>query len=90
MSNSARSIFKFKRPDGNAPAWSSRLWWALEHSLVDKASIATRLGVHSKTIDSWTTGRTEPQFSNLVIISEITGASIDWLLKGDGLPPTKK
>lgn len=90
MAQAEKSIFKFKRPDTNAPSWSARLWWALEHSIEDKASISARLEVVPKTVDSWTTGRTEPSFVNLVSISEMTGATIDWILKGNGLPPSKK
>lgn len=45
--------------------------------------LAAKLNVSDKTISSWETGRTYPELSLLVELSELFNTSLDELLKGD-------
>ncbi|MFR3685216.1 MAG: helix-turn-helix domain-containing protein [Enterococcus sp.] len=45
--------------------------------------LAEKLNVSDKTISSWETGRTYPELSLLVDLSELFDTSLDELLKGD-------
>lgn len=45
--------------------------------------LAVKINVSDKTVSSWETGRTYPELSLLVEISELFGLSLDELLRGD-------
>ena len=49
--------------------------------------LAAKLNVSDKTISSWETGRTYPELSLLVELSELFNTSLDELLKGDRFNP---
>jgi transcriptional regulator with XRE-family HTH domain len=68
------------------PQWAVRLCMAFVSAGLEKKDVAKQLGVVPKTVESWMTGRTEPHFTRLVKLSEITGVSLDWILKGEGQP----
>ena len=45
--------------------------------------LAARVYVSRQTISSWENGKTYPDVQSLLLLSEIFGASVDSLIKGD-------
>jgi len=43
---------------------------------------AKRIGVGSTTIQNWLAGNTEPGLSNLVLVAEAFGVTVEWLATG--------
>ena len=72
-----------KRPK---PQWAARLTTAFADAgfavecTADREKLGEIFAVHQMTIKSWTDGRTEPRYHQLVKVNEVTGISIDWVL----------
>lgn len=47
-------------------------------------ALADKLGVSLTTVTDWETGKADPNYSNLIALSQVFGVSTDWLLKGEG------
>jgi hypothetical protein len=69
------------------PIWALRLAAAFtfagitdKKGNVDKKRAGALLNVGPKTIESWITGRTQPQFEKLIQVRTITKVSLDWIL----------
>jgi hypothetical protein len=58
--------------------------------MADREKLGDIFGVHQKTIESWTDGRTEPRFKQLVKVNEISKVSLDWVLCVPGSKPHHK
>lgn len=58
-------------------------------ALADKArsvtAFAAQCGVPQRTMHSWVKGEREPRVSDIALISERTGVSLEWLVSGKGL-----
>lgn len=54
-----------------------------KHGGWTQKELAERLNVSDKTISSWETGRTYPELTLLVELSELFNVSLDSLLRGD-------
>lgn len=63
-------------------AFVERLKIAFQEQSIEK--IATRMGVIKQSIYKWQRGATKPTIDKLLMISELTGYSIHWLLTGEG------
>ena len=46
------------------------------------ARAGERLGVHHTTVTSWCRGEQRPGLGHLVAIAEMSGKSLDWLVRG--------
>lgn len=79
-----------KRPK---PQWAARLTNAFADAgfavecTADREKLGDIFGVHQMTIKSWTDGRTEPKFQQLVRVWDLTEVSIDWILCVPGAKP---
>jgi transcriptional regulator with XRE-family HTH domain len=46
------------------------------------ARVGERLGVHHTTVTSWCRGDQKPSLGYLVAIADMTGSTLDWLVRG--------
>ncbi|PRX06515.1 helix-turn-helix domain-containing protein [Martelella mediterranea] len=46
--------------------------------------LSTEIGVSRRTVGGWVSGETEPKVSACIAISDLTGVSVEWLLRGKG------
>lgn len=75
------------------PLWARRLEMAFafaelvdKKGNLDKKRIGKKLNVSYKTVESWTTGRTQPRFEKLIQARAITGISLDWIFADKSSP----
>lgn len=47
-----------------------------------QAELATQVGVKQPTVWEWLNGKSKPSADRLLVLSEITGITVDELLKG--------
>lgn len=55
--------------------------YMLEHGIT-QTELAKRLGLEQPTVSDWINGHTHPRVETLLKLSEMTGLSVDELLKG--------
>lgn len=67
-----------------AATFGDRIAAAREARRISQKSLAKRLGVGLKTIESWENDVSEPRANKLQTLSGILNVSIPWLLTGDG------
>lgn len=53
------------------------------------AQLARRLGVKSKTMNSWEADRSEPRANRLMMLAGVLSVSPTWLLDGSGDDPAR-
>lgn len=67
-----------------AATFGDRLALAREHSGMDQAQLARRLGVKLQTIQNWEADRAEPRANRLQMLAGLLNVSIIWLMTGSG------
>lgn len=75
-----------RKASGLRSGWPERFEIALGLISRDKKQLAEIFSVVPRTIDSWTSGRTEPAFRVLVKVRDLSGVSLDWILAEKGPP----
>lgn len=61
-------------------AFGQRLRIALASADINRRQLAAECKVSPAAVSKWTTGICYPSSSNLLTISEVTGASMEWLM----------
>lgn len=80
---SERNIIQVAEADRNALAGRIRVAMGDE----SQRSFASRIGVGHATLRQYLLGQTEPSWSTLLAIAEVSGLSISWLMTGIGSAP---
>lgn len=62
----------------------ARIATARELKGLNQSDLARALGVASQAVWRWEQGRVTPGAARLVEIADVTGVTLDWLLRGDG------
>jgi len=76
-----------------APAASSnatlaeRIVSAREAGGLSTAQLARRLGVGTRTLTAWETGRSEPRPNRIVMLAGVLDVTAAWLIGGEGTAP---
>ena len=68
-------------------AIGNRLKELIENSGIDRKILENSLSVHYDTIMKWFKGKAVPSHETLIELSDILGASIDFILKGKETQP---
>lgn len=68
--------------------FGDRIAAAREAGQMSQKSLAKRLGVGLKTIESWENDLSEPRANKLQTLSGVLNVSIPWLLTGEGAGPS--
>ncbi len=68
---------------------AERLVRAREAAGLSTAQLARRLGVRTRTLQSWEDGRAEPRANRLVMMAGFLNVSPTWLLVGQGAAPVE-
>jgi transcriptional regulator with XRE-family HTH domain len=69
-----------------------RYKFAREFADLTQGQLAAMIGVARATVGEWEAGRTEPAFSKLVLLAELTNQPLDWFAEGlivDGVRPKR-
>ena len=61
-----------------------RIGVAREHAELSVETLARKLGIRPKTVDAWENDEREPRAHQLRMLAGLTGASLIWLLSGQG------
>jgi DNA-binding XRE family transcriptional regulator len=81
-----------KKSNDDIPEWAHRLTMALDvKDVKDKASrtmLGNKIGVSYKTIESWSNGRTEPKFRQLIQLATFCETTVEWILEARGEGPS--
>ena len=67
-----------------AATFGDRLALAREHSGMDQAQLARRLGVKLVTVQNWEADRAEPRANKLQMLAGLLNVSMIWLMTGGG------
>ncbi len=83
------SVIRDDMPDeyewsDEAATFGDRLALAREHSGMDQAQLARRIGVKLQTLQNWETDRAEPRANRLQMLAGLLNVSIVWLMTGSG------
>lgn len=68
----------------DAATFGDRIAAAREARQMSPGTLARRLGVAAKTIESWENDLSEPRANKLQMLSGLLNVSIPWLLTGEG------
>ncbi len=72
--------------DGVA-TFGDRLTAAREGVGLSRAELAKKIGVRGETVADWEEDRREPRANRVSLLAGVTGASLRWLLTGEGDEP---
>ena len=67
--------------------FGDRLTAAREGMGLGRADLARKIGVREETLAEWEDDRREPRANRLSLLAGVTGASLSWLLTGEGDEP---
>ena len=68
----------------DAATFGDRIAAAREAQSLTQKSLAKKLGVATKTLDSWENDLSEPRANRLQMLAGVLNVSIPWLLTGEG------
>lgn len=61
--------------------FATRLRMALAYADITRTDLARELGVSPQAVHKWTTGASSPRSSHLMEIVQLTGVSLDWIMR---------
>jgi HTH-type transcriptional regulator, cell division transcriptional repressor len=76
-------------PPSSVESVADRIVRAREAAGFSTAQLARRMGVRTRTLTAWETGRAEPRANRLVMMAGVLNVSPTWLLIGRGAAPNE-
>jgi transcriptional regulator with XRE-family HTH domain len=66
------------------PSFAERLALAIAHFGGNAAQLARKTGISRRSIGNYLAGDTQPSYTKVVLIAEVTGVNLEWLATGKG------
>ena len=77
-------MVKKRKKRGNRPGWAARLEGARAFTRLNQTEFGKLIGASQQSVSYYESGENEPDIATWLLISEVTGKTVDEIMRGTG------